>query len=375
MSYQDPNFTIITSGGCNSFCSFCTDPYKRKASPDYLKNVEDVLFNRLPKHFDQISISGGEPTLSPHLTQILGLIKLTNRFRKVVLTTNGAKLKQKIEVIAQGIDHLNVSRHAIGYSANTRVFGTTDIVTDSDLKACALYLNQHGIDVNLNHVYADKDKLDMDYVLQYIEYAKSVGATSVSFRYDQNENSLKQTYLEALFEDWVRVNEGSCPVCRNHTVLVSGMPVVFKAAYAEPSKAIDDVYELIYGIDGKLTTDWDGKTEFTEARRVAYEAEFAKNPNKEHTPAEMGKTIPKIKPRSTPFKGSLADVAEVKNTLPEPYGIHATRPAKPAPVVPVADVGGGCGYKAPVPRPAKTKSIADTGGGCGGGMYGGGCGR
>jgi tRNA A37 methylthiotransferase MiaB len=51
MSYDNPNFTVITDGGCNSFCSFCTDPMKRKASPDYLSNFVKVLDHQLPDHF------------------------------------------------------------------------------------------------------------------------------------------------------------------------------------------------------------------------------------------------------------------------------------------------------------------------------------
>lgn len=109
-----------------------------------------------------------------------------------------------------------------------------------------------------------------------------MGATSVSFRYDQNENSLEPTYLEQLFSDWKTVNEGCCPVCRNHTVLVKGFPVVFKASFAEPSKAIADVYELVYHITGKLTTDWEGQQELTPARAAAYAIDFARNPNKHH---------------------------------------------------------------------------------------------
>lgn len=332
MSYADPNFTIVTSGGCNSFCSFCTDPFKRKASPDYLRNLENVLFSKLPDQYRSVSISGGEPTLSPDFGSILGLIKLSNRFDKVVLTTNGTKLKELLPLVIRGVNHVNISRHAIGYDANTEVFGTHDIISDDDLTYVAGVLNKHGIDVNLNHVYSETKILDVAYVHDFVEYAKSVGATSVSFRYDQNNNTLSETYLEKLFDSWLPVKVGACSVCRNHTILISGMPVVFKASYSEPSAAIDDVYELIYHINGKLTTDWASTNEFSDELKATYEHEYTTNPNKKHIPRDMGVTIPKIAPRS----------------------------AKRAPIV-----------LKPAPIETSAKSY---GGGCGGAFGGGGCG-
>lgn len=345
MSYDNPNFTIITPGGCNSFCSFCTDPFKRKPSADYLSNLVKVLANGLPDNFQQCSISGGEPTLSPELESILDLVHMSGRFRKVVLTTNGARLANFVPVLQRTIQHLNVSRHAIGYEANTDVFGTRDIITDDALRSVAFELNKAGIDVNLNHVYTADSQLTVDYVLRYIDYARSVGATSVSFRYDQNENSLEPTYLEKLFSDWKTVNEGGCPVCRNHTVLVKGFPVVFKASFAEPSKAIADVYELVYHITGKLTTDWEGQQELTPARAAAYAIDFARNPNKHHEVVAHSVAASVQAPR-----GQKAVVAPARQVA--------------APAV--------------VPRPAKTRRLADipvsvdSGGGCG--SYGGGCG-
>lgn len=345
MSYDNPNFTIITPGGCNSFCSFCTDPFKRKPSADYLSNLVKVLSSQLPAHFEQCSISGGEPTLSPELESILELVHMSGRFRKVVLTTNGARLAKFIPVLQRTIQHLNVSRHAIGYEANTAIFGTRDIITDDALRAAAFELNKAGIDVNLNHVYTADSQFTVDYVLRYIDYARSVGATSVSFRYDQNENSLEPTYLEKLFSDWKAVNEGGCPVCRNHTVLVKGFPVVFKASFAEPSKAIDDVYELVYHITGKLTTDWEGKQELSAEQIARYREDFARNPHKSH--------------------------AVVAHTVAAPVQAARGQKAVAAPARHVA---------APVvlARPAKTRRLADiplvaeSGGGCG--SFGGGCG-
>lgn len=310
MSYDNPNFTIITSGGCNSFCSFCTDPFKRKADPSYLSNLVQILSTTLPAHFRQVSISGGEPTLSPDLPAILNLIKMSRHFDKVVFTTNGAKLMEHLALLKGTINHLNVSRHGIGYDANTKVFGTPQIISDEDLRLAAFELNKAGIDVNLNHVYTKDSKLTVQYVLDYIDYARSVGATSVSFRYDQGENSLAPTYLEELFSEWAVVNSGGCPVCRNHTVLVKGFPIVFKASFAEPSKAIDDVYELIYHITGKLTTDWEGHNEFTSEKAVSYVEDFTANPHKEH--AVVAHTVAAPAPSVKGKKAASAPAVEVK---------------------------------------------------------------
>lgn len=95
-----------------------------------------------------------------------------------------------------------------------------------------------------------------------MNYAKSVNATKVTFRYDQNLNTLHETYLEALFKDYKVIESGGCPVCRSKTILVNGVYVTFKSSYAEPGNAVGELYELIYHPSGKLTTDWEGKKEY-----------------------------------------------------------------------------------------------------------------
>jgi organic radical activating enzyme len=398
MSFDNPNFTIITSGGCNSHCDFCTDSFTRKAAPDYIPNLMKVLSSSIPAHFRQVSISGGEPTLSKDLDSILRLVKMSNHFDKVVLTTNGAALPQHVNLLKETIHHLNVSRHAIGYEANTKVFGTRDIITDEALKAAAFELNKAGIDVNINHVYKPGSNLTVDYVLKFIDYARSLGATSASFRYDQNENSLAPTYLEELFSEWAIINSGGCPVCRNHTVLVGGFPVVFKASFAEPSKAIDDVYELVYHITGKLTTDWEGLREFTPEMAARYVDAYSKDPYKQHAVVTHTVAAP-----NNPPKGQRR-VAKAAVTVTAP-AIASAKAISRKTIPIVSGSGGGCGFgggcggsssapaptPTPAPRPVK-KAQASTpapqatkrqravatvdsyGGGCGFGGFGGGCG-
>ena len=68
----------------------------------------------------------------------------------------------------------------------------------------------------------------------------------------KHNNSLDLTDLEMLFSDYKRVREGGCPVCRNHTILLNGFPVTFKASYEEPSNTIGDVYKLIYNASRRV---------------------------------------------------------------------------------------------------------------------------
>lgn len=299
MSYTDPNFTIVTSGGCNSFCSFCTDPYKRKAAPDYLANLQALLASDyIPAHFHQVSITGGEPTLSPDFQAILEAVTDSGKFDKVVLTTNGAKLVEQLPLVIEHVDFLNVSRHAVGYESNVAIFGTRDIITDDALVEVCAALKTAGIPVNLNFVYGPQDEARMTpfYVNMMVGYAKALGADSISFRFDQNSNEMGDTFLEKRYAHLPVLAHGDCPVCRSHTVRIDGFPVTFKASFAEPSNAINDVFELIYHITGKLTTDWEGQHEFNFARRAQYLSSF--DPN--HHPAivnPQAKITPKAQPR------------------------------------------------------------------------------
>jgi molybdenum cofactor biosynthesis enzyme MoaA len=267
MKKYNYNFTVVTPGGCNADCSFCTDKMNYKMSKNYFENLYNIVFSKkLPHQFDQVSISGGEPTNSKHLHSILALLGVAREqgiFNKVVLTTNGAKLLDHVHAIGDNVNHLNISRHGIGFDKNVEVFKTKDIASDEVIKTAAITLGKRGVDINFNHVYDDTEGFDDKYVLDYIEYAKSLGVTKVTFRHDQNKNQLSQTKLEKYFEDYKIVEEGSCQVCRNHTILVSGMYVSFKSSFAEPSNYLGEMYELIYHPSGKLTTDWEGQKEYS----------------------------------------------------------------------------------------------------------------
>lgn len=397
MSYTDPNFTIVTSGGCNSFCSFCTDPYKRKAAPDYLDNLKALLHSDyIPDHFHQVSITGGEPTLSPDLKEILEAVSNCGKFDKVVLTTNGAKLVEVLPLIIQHVHFLNVSRHAVGYESNTQIFGTRDIITDEDLVTVCEELHSVGIPVNLNFVYGPQDEPRMTpfYINMMVGYAKALGATSISFRFDQNSNEMGDTFLEKRYAHLPVVVNGACPVCRSHTVMMDDFPVTFKASFAEPSNAINDVFELIYHITGKLTTDWEGNNEFNFARRAKYLNTF--DPTA-HPPIvnPQAKITPKIKPKhatakTEPVAGHKREIPIVvpkAQTKLDTQAVEKAKSARNATLVvdnsyamggSCGSFGGSCGTASIGEVPVAPK--ADTGGTCGSlggscGSLGGSCGQ
>lgn len=252
---DNPNFTIVMPK-CNAKCKFCTYNSKNDNTTRFLKNIENVVKN-LPYIFKQVSISGGEPTLNPdRLFYVLNLFKHKKNIKKIVLTTNGTNLEECIPYMVGLVNHVNLSRHASTEKENSKIFGIP--IDDKYVKNSIYLLNKNGIDVNLNRVYSKKDELKQKNVFEYVEYAKSLGASSVCFRYDCYNNSLEKTYLEKIFKKYTIINEGSCASCRSHTILLDGMRVTFKASLAEPSSKEKNITELIYQSNGKLTTDWKG---------------------------------------------------------------------------------------------------------------------
>lgn len=268
MKKYNYNFSIITPGGCSSSCSFCTNPYNEKWSKEYIQNLTKIIFNSsLSTVFNQVSVTGGEPTQSPVFRDIIQLLYTDSmmyrpRFKKRVLTTNGWKLGEYIEQCSEVFHHVNISRHGIGDTENFTVFGGKNIATDLEIMSYCNYFGKKGIDVNLNHVYTLDSAFDMQYLFEYIKYAQSLNATKITFRYDQNTNQMTPSYLEQLVisNDYTVIEEGGCPVCREACYLINGMYVTFKNSCAEPTKELGgELYELVYHPDGKLYKDWDKK--------------------------------------------------------------------------------------------------------------------
>lgn len=264
---KNPNLTIVLPGPCQAKCSFCTwkqDDNEKK----FLKSLKKLM-KRLPKNFTQISISGGEPTLSPVLSETLTIIskaKKKGKIQKVVLTTNGVNLLETADLMKNVVDHVNISRHHFNEDDNQKIFGTKHIPTFQTLPEITKKLNSFGIDVNFNCVLTDETKKwNENHLYNFIVMAQGCGVSSISFRnqYDDFKASELQEEVEKSYK---ARTEQSCPVCFTKVFLINGMPIKFHHSSFEPTeektfKETNETYELILHGNGVLAKDWEGKKE------------------------------------------------------------------------------------------------------------------
>lgn len=250
ITIQNPNFSIVTPGGCNANCNFC---FWKKTTPckGYFEKLSNIL-NNLPEQFNKISITGGEPTISPYLEKILFLID-KYRYPKVVLTTNGFNLLNVYEKFENIVDHVNISRHHYLDNINDNIFNSS-MPKEKDLKLMTEKLNNIGIDVTFSAVLNKDLKTEKD-IKSYIDFAKKNGASKIFFR--KPHGDLSPSITESIYEN-IKYREHVCPVCRDRNQLIEGMNITWKSSLVEPSIELDAIYELIFNENGKLTKDWKG---------------------------------------------------------------------------------------------------------------------
>jgi MoaA/NifB/PqqE/SkfB family radical SAM enzyme len=260
----NPNLSIILPGGCNANCQFCFWKESSKTCQDYPARLAEVL-DSLPSEFQQISITGGEPTISPAWSGVIKVLgERLARWPKKVLNTNGVLAvhpEKYYEVVKRmqegGINHINWSRHACSEAENKKIFNSNRVPNKIMMTSAIDDLAAEGIDVTINTVMGRGIKNRVD-LANYIKFAHDVGANAVCLRKEVYEGSdLEYHELEELFADYKEVHSTSCPVCRSRTILFRGCPVTFKAGLMETAK--DGIYELILHPDGKLTIDWAAK--------------------------------------------------------------------------------------------------------------------
>lgn len=100
---------ILMLMDCNFDCLFCSVPKKEI----YLSKKE--IFAKIDKYaeenYNQVTLTGGEPTLHPDLTDVIKYIKTKKMNCRI--TTNGSNLDKKLidDMIDAGIDYIAVSIH------------------------------------------------------------------------------------------------------------------------------------------------------------------------------------------------------------------------------------------------------------------------
>lgn len=258
--YSNPNLSIVLPGPCQAKCDFCFW-YQKPTDSKWLEKLAYVL-DTLPDCFYQVSITGGEPTLSQYLLPTLDLLSARRKkYSKVVLTTNGVKLYKCIDNVNKSVDHVNISRHHWLQEENWKVFKTQAIPDTAMLQNYARVL---GKKLTFNCVIKDMSVPDMK---TYLSHAIDLGVYKVCFR--QEHGSLDPVVIEAyLLKNYKKVGEGGCPVCRSsffdyRTSILDfkGINVGIKYSVLEPKDVIDGIYELIFHSDGLLTADWEANVE------------------------------------------------------------------------------------------------------------------
>ena len=253
LAVNNPNFSIVVPTGCNAECDFCfwQESDSAKWGLEYLRALNDTLV-ALPEEFKQCSITGGEPTTSGMLRDILILARL--RFDKVVLTTNGYNLEAWM---FEYVDHVNISRHHHDDYDNQAIF-RTDTVPDSDiLTQLCEDANKAGVDVTINTVVS-ADFNDCGFLNRMIQFTKDVNANALCIR--KQHGNIEDLPVESNIPNKVSY-EHSCGVCLIKERLIDGMKTTWRYSVAEPSNELGAIYELVFNQDCSITSDWAGNEE------------------------------------------------------------------------------------------------------------------
>ncbi|MFK7824453.1 MAG: GTP 3',8-cyclase MoaA [Oligoflexales bacterium] len=121
---------------CNFKCHYCL-PNGYQCAPGEEKHLSLDEIKRLVDAFDdlgikKIRITGGEPTLRPDFLKIAQYIASKSKIETLALTTNGFRLKQRIQSYYDaGINHLNISIDSLDpatFNAVTQMKGLEGIM-------------------------------------------------------------------------------------------------------------------------------------------------------------------------------------------------------------------------------------------------------
>lgn len=163
---------IAITKQCNGRCPFCIDRHANNKQDDL--KLLDIL--SAAKGYDEVLILGGEPLLHPKIIPVIKWLKKS--VKKVILTTNGSMIRERLAGLAL-LDDLNISIHSPDLEKHRALTGI--FLEESELRACIRYLHEFGVKVRINcnlikgYVDSAEEREKME------EFAKRLGADGIRF--------------------------------------------------------------------------------------------------------------------------------------------------------------------------------------------------
>ena len=274
--YDNCNLSIFVDDYCNADCKFCVAQlryenigkiYSKPVIEDdeeYFRRLEEVLKFIAPLNVS-VSLTGGEPTLSPKFVRIVKLLDKYN-IRKRTITTNGSALLKKVDgkriidyLIDYNFDHLNISKTHYDEEINKKIMHyKKGYCSNEDLSYIIGYAMAHNLRPRLSCLLLKDGIHDVDGMAKYIEFYEKLGIDNIIFRelMDYDEQSMcnieKMAYNK---RNKVRLNDVWKEVDKDKR-FVPYRNLLGYYYYVEKNSHKDLVYEMVFHPNGNLNGSW-----------------------------------------------------------------------------------------------------------------------
>lgn len=296
--YGNVNLSIFVDDYCNADCKFCVAQLrfenrslqfkkdKIKSDQEYYRRIDEILTYLKPLN-PSVSITGGEPSRSKRLPEILRIIN-RHGYRKRTLTTNGSGLFDIMEgktvlqhIIDNGFSHLNISKAHYDDDKNKEIMRyDTGYCSNEMIETIATISMANGLRPRMSCLLLKEGINSLEEMIKYMEYYQSIGLDNVIFRelmdYDENKmiNKEKMVYNDEqkvfLNDIWSKVDEDTrfkpirnligyyyyVEVYRFDKIDMCSESANLVKLYDEKEKHEDTVYEMVIHPNGNLNGSW-----------------------------------------------------------------------------------------------------------------------
>lgn len=298
--YRNFNLSIFVDDYCNADCKFCVAQlryaqrgmmYKKPHISDgdaYLARLDEVLRTIRPLD-PSVSITGGEPTLSPLLPDILRMVDAYG-FRKRTITTNGSGLLREgrdgntvlDDLLRYGWNHLNISRASHNDMRNREIMrfsSDSEYCTMEDIRDILSLTKGTPLAPRMSCLLLRDGVDSVDAIKKYVDFYASLGADNFIFRelMDYDRTAVNREKIEYCDANKVRLNDiwgdfEKFPEFVPYLNILGyyyyveiykyrGMTIASESAdlnqqYAEKGRHPDVTYEMIFHNNGNLCGGW-----------------------------------------------------------------------------------------------------------------------